>query len=58
MNGRLLIPGRTRKDAEINGNVIRPHADARGESANGFILRSIIETMERDNAEATADKES
>lgn len=29
--------------------VIKAHADARGESVNGFITRAINETMERDN---------
>ena len=31
-------------------DVIRAHAEARGESVNGFIGRAIDETMERDNA--------
>jgi len=48
---------RLRKDADLNSDVIRTHAEARGESVNGFILRSITETIERDNAKATADKE-
>ena len=30
---------------------IQAHAEARGESANGFINRAIAETMERDNRE-------
>jgi len=30
---------------------IQAHAEARGESANGFINRAIAETMERDNGE-------
>lgn len=29
--------------------IIKAHADARGESVNGFINRAIAETMERDN---------
>ena len=29
-------------------DVIKKHADERGESVNGFIARSIAETMERD----------
>ena len=29
---------------------IQAHAEARGESVNGFIGRAIDETMERDNA--------
>lgn len=31
-------------------NVIQAHAEAQGESLNGFINRAISETMERDNA--------
>lgn len=30
--------------------IIKAHADGRGESVNGFIKRAIDETMERDNA--------
>lgn len=30
---------------------IREHAEARGESVNGFIGRAISEQMQRDNAE-------
>jgi len=33
-----------------NKEVIQSHAEARGESVNGFINRAIQETMERDNA--------
>ena len=40
-----------RRDAEINGDYIRSHAEARGESTNGFITRAIKETIERDNNE-------
>ena len=29
---------------------IKAHAEARGESVNGFIGRAVSETMERDNA--------
>ena len=29
---------------------IKPHAEARGESVNGFINRAIDETMDRDKA--------
>ena len=28
---------------------IKAHADSRGESLNGFIIRAMAETMERDN---------
>ena len=31
-------------------DIIKAHAEARGESVNGFIGRAIDETMERDNA--------
>lgn len=30
--------------------VVQAHAEARGESVNGFVNRAISETMERDNA--------
>ena len=30
--------------------VIKSHAEGRGESVNGFILRAIHEAMERDNS--------
>ena len=32
-------------------DVIKAHADARGESVNGFINRAIDETMQRDGQE-------
>ena len=38
-----------RRDAEINGDVIRSHAEAMGESMNGFIKRAVMETIKRDN---------
>lgn len=31
-------------------DVIKSHAEARGESVNAFINRAVLETMERDNA--------
>ena len=31
-------------------DTIKAHAEARGESVNGFVNRAIDETMERDNA--------
>ena len=37
--------------------VLKAHAEARGESVNGFINRAIDETMERDNAAPAARKE-
>ena len=39
-----------RRDAEINGDYIRSHAQAMGESMNGFIKRAVVETIERDKA--------
>lgn len=45
---RLLL--KIRKDAAINSDVIRAHAESRGESVNGFLLRAVTETIERDNA--------
>ena len=35
-------------------DTIKAHAEAQGESVNGFINRAIDETMERDNAAPTA----
>ena len=32
-------------------DIIKSHAESRGESVNGFINRAIKETMERDNNE-------
>lgn len=34
--------------------IIKTHAEGRGESVNGFIGRAISETMERDNAAPAA----
>lgn len=34
-------------------DLIQAHAEAQGESTNGFINRAISETMERDNASST-----
>lgn len=36
-------------------NIIKEHAEAHGESVNGFINRAIAETMERDNAQEVAE---
>lgn len=47
---------RMRKDASINGDVIRTHAEVMGESVNAFLLRAVEEAIKRDNAKA-ADKE-
>lgn len=35
-------------------DIIKAHAEARGESVNGFVNRAISETMERDNAAPAA----
>lgn len=35
-------------------DIIKAHAEARGESVNGFIGRAIDETMERDKASSEA----
>ena len=37
-----------RRDSELNGDAIRAHAAAQGESLNGFIKRAIAEAVERD----------
>ncbi len=34
-------------------DTIQAHAQARGESVNGFIKRAIAETIERDNAKSS-----
>lgn len=39
-----LVVGKGQKD------IIKAHAEARGESVNGFLNRAIAETIERDNA--------
>lgn len=39
-----LVVGKGQKD------IIKAHAEARGESVNGFLNRAISETIERDNA--------
>ena len=44
---------RIRRDAELNGDVIRTHAEAMGESVNAFLLRAITETIARDSGHAT-----
>lgn len=31
-------------------DIIKAHAESKGESVNGFINRAIVETMERDNS--------
>lgn len=40
---------RIRKDGKINKEILKQHAEAQGESLNGFINRAIDETVERDN---------
>ena len=39
---------KVRKDADINGDVIRDHALLRGETLGGFIKRAVEETFKRD----------
>lgn len=39
---------RLRKDSDINSTVLKKYTESRNESVNGFILRAIRETMERD----------
>ena len=39
-----------RRDAEINGDYIRAHAETMGESMNSFLKRAVAETVERDKA--------
>lgn len=39
-------------------NVIKAHADSRGESMNGFIGRAIDETIQRDNESDSEQKDS
>ena len=40
-----------------NKDIIKAHAESKGESINGFIKRSIDETMERDKQEAQSTSE-
>lgn len=42
------IPFDVRRDAELNGEAIRGHAEKMGESLNGFLKRAVAETVERD----------
>lgn len=44
---RILL--KVRKDADLNADSIRTHAESRGESVNGFLLRAVTETVARDN---------
>lgn len=37
-----------RRDGEMNGDCIRTHAEAMGESMNSFLKRAVAETIERD----------
>ena len=41
----MRVRGPSGRKAEI-----KAHADSRGESLNGFIIRAMAETIERDNA--------
>lgn len=40
---------KVRRDSAMNGDVVRLHAQERGESLNGFITRAVAEAIERDN---------
>ena len=51
---RILL--KLRKDADINGDAIHAHAEAQGESLNGFLLRAVTEAIQHDRAK-TVDKE-
>lgn len=48
---------RVRMDRE-KYETIQIHAEARGESVNGFINRAISETMDRDNGAPAASEEA
>ena len=39
---------RIRKDADVTCETIRAYAESRNESVNAFLLRAVLETMERD----------
>jgi len=41
-----------RKDAELTLSKVKEYAASRDESTNGFIVRAIAETIERDSATA------
>ena len=43
---RVLL--RVRNDSELNLDAIRAHIAETGESLNGFIMRAIAETIDRD----------
>ena len=47
-----VIPFTIRRDAELNKDAIKAYASSRGESINGFILRAVMETIEREQADA------
>jgi hypothetical protein len=48
---RVLL--RVRNDSELNLDAIRAHIAERGESLNGFIMRAIAETIDRDKQQST-----
>lgn len=37
-----------RKDADVNGDAIRAHAEEMGESINSFLLRAVMTTIAQD----------
>ena len=47
---RVLL--RVRNDSELNLDAIRAHIAETGESLNGFIMRAIAETIERDKQQS------
>lgn len=47
------IPLDVRFDSNLNGDAIRSHAAAMGESLNSFLKRAIAETMARDKDKQT-----
>lgn len=51
-----LVQLKIRKDAEVNREIIRAHAEMMGESLNGFFLRAAIETIQHDNAQMPKDR--
>ncbi len=44
---------RIRKDDTVNLDFIRTYTAARGESVNGFLMRAVMETIERDKQKTT-----
>ena len=55
----LTVPKGRKKAIQAHGQKerLQAHAEAHGESVNGFINRAITETMERDNGVSAASEE-